>query len=77
MKRKQQTLTREAVIERMKAAQGERSLRQFAIEIGVSAAYLSDVYLGKRGIGQKILKHLKIVRNLEPRPEPTYSEVRA
>ena len=77
MKRKQKTLTREAVIERLKVAQGERSLRQFAIEIGVSAAYLSDIYLGKRSPGNKILKHLGIARNPVPRPETTYSEVTA
>jgi transcriptional regulator with XRE-family HTH domain len=77
MKRKQSKLTREQVLKLLKERQGERSLRQFAIDIGISAAYLSDVYLGKRSVGKKILKHLGLERNPAPRPEPTYSEASA
>lgn len=31
-------------------------MRSFATELKVSAAYLSDVFLGKRDLGPKILK---------------------
>lgn len=40
----------------MRMKQGERSLREFALSLGVSAAYLSDIYLRNRNPGQKIAK---------------------
>lgn len=48
-------VTRDYILRLIKERQKAQSLRQFAISLGVSAAYLSDVYLGKRDIGPKIL----------------------
>ena len=46
------------VIDLLKDAQGERSLRQFAKELDVSASYLSDLYLNRRSPGPKVLGYL-------------------
>ena len=49
----------------LRKAQGNRSLRKFADEIHCSAAYLSDIYNGRRNPGPTILEYLglrKIVR---------------
>jgi|GEM_PF-4516284 transcriptional regulator with XRE-family HTH domain len=43
-------------------AKGEKSIREYAKEIGVSAPYLSDVLHGNRNPGPKILKHFGIKR---------------
>lgn len=51
-------MKRSDVIAILKKRQGERSIRKFADELCVSAAYLSDVYLGRREPGKKILKPL-------------------
>jgi hypothetical protein len=48
----------EQVIAVLKARQGDKSVREFARELNVSAAYLSDVYLGRRAPGPKILSPL-------------------
>jgi transcriptional regulator with XRE-family HTH domain len=64
-------LTNEDVIRRLRKEQNDRSLSQFARDIGVTKSFLSDVYLGKRGLGHKILTYLHLV----PDP-PTYSEVK-
>ena len=42
----------------MKSKQGNRSLREFATSLGVSAAYLSDIYLGNRAPGPKVARAL-------------------
>lgn len=47
-----------SVIQRLKAKQGKMSLRAFAELVGCSAAYLSDIYLGRRTPGPKILDFL-------------------
>lgn len=65
MKRKQQKLTSEQLIERLKQMQGERSLREFADMLGVSAPYLSDVYRGNRSIGKKLCRKLGITKTRE------------
>jgi transcriptional regulator with XRE-family HTH domain len=44
--------------------QGERSASEFAKELGISPAYLSDVYLGRRDPGDKILSKLSIQRKI-------------
>ena len=41
-------------IKLMKSRQGNRSLREFARALNVSAAYLSDIYLGNRLPGPAI-----------------------
>lgn len=56
-------MNREAVIELLTKRQGSRSLREFAKELGVSASYLSDVYLGHREPGPSILEPLGLNRH--------------
>jgi transcriptional regulator with XRE-family HTH domain len=51
--------TEKQVIDLMKTTQGDRSLRDFAGEIGVTPAYISDIYNGRRSPGAKILKYFK------------------
>jgi transcriptional regulator with XRE-family HTH domain len=51
-------MTREQAIAILRKQQGVWSLRQYAEHLGVSAAYLSDVYLGRRDLGPKLLKPL-------------------
>jgi hypothetical protein len=53
---------KEDVIAQLKAEQGERSLRSYATQFDCSAAYLSDIYKGKRDPGPKILKPLGLER---------------
>jgi transcriptional regulator with XRE-family HTH domain len=53
------------VIRELKARQGQRSLRQFARELGISAAYLSDIYLGRRGPGPKVLRPLGLGKRVD------------
>lgn len=46
-------------LQMLKAGQGARSMRAYAKEIGISAAYLSDIYRARRGAdGPKILTYL-------------------
>jgi len=60
MKKATNTLTEEQVIDLIKTTQGELSLRDYALKIGVSPSYISDIYLGRRNPGNKVLKHFKI-----------------
>jgi transcriptional regulator with XRE-family HTH domain len=53
-------MKRKDVIALLKKEQGPRSLRQFAVVLGVSAAYLSDVYRGNRDPGGKLLNRFGI-----------------
>jgi lambda repressor-like predicted transcriptional regulator len=54
---------REDIIERLKKQQGDRSIRDYAAEIGCSAATLSQIYNNKRDPGKLILDHLDIIQN--------------
>jgi transcriptional regulator with XRE-family HTH domain len=49
-------MTHYKMVEVLKKKQGELSLRQFAQKLGLSAAYLSDVYRGNRQAGRRLLK---------------------
>lgn len=51
---------RPALISILRKKQGNKSLREFAPSIGISAAYLSDVYSGRRQLGPAILSFLKM-----------------
>ena len=62
---KHQKLTHDDLIARLKQLQGDRSLREFAEALGVSAPYLSDIYNGNRKIGNKICRKLKVTRTRE------------
>lgn len=54
------SLTQQDVVEILKRKQGKLSLRKFARKLGVSPPFLSDVYLGRRGPGPKILDQLNL-----------------
>jgi transcriptional regulator with XRE-family HTH domain len=62
-------MRQETLIRELKRRQGERSLRQFAAELGVAPSYLSDVYRGRREPGPKILRLLgvrkRVTRSVE------------
>lgn len=66
-------ITEPTILRRLHAMCDETSLRQTAERLQVSAAYLSDILLGKRKPGPKILKALRIKRTVERRVlyEPT------
>jgi len=49
---------REDVVKKLRDEQGERSLRKYAVSIGCSVSYLSEVYNGTRDPGEKLLNHL-------------------
>jgi hypothetical protein len=55
---------KEEVVGQLKKKQGQRSLREYARSIGCSAAYLSDVYLGRRAPGPKLLDELGLERQV-------------
>lgn len=57
-----ETYTREQVNQLIRREQGGNSLRSLAFKWEVSAAYLSDVLLGKREPGPKILSPLGLKR---------------
>lgn len=67
------TITHTMVLEKLRKRQGKKTLRDFAKELGISYQYLSDVYIGRRGLGKTVLTQLRLVKN--PPGEPTYSEV--
>jgi len=48
----------------LKKHQGDISLRQFALKLGVSPSYLSDIYSGKRQIGRKVLREVGMVKTV-------------
>ena len=52
------TLTREQVLALLRRQQGKRSLTALAGELGVSLSYMSDVMLGRRAPGGKVLRRL-------------------
>ena len=68
------TLTRSQVVDLLRKRQGKKSLRVFGREIGVSAAYLSDVFRGNREPGPTILTLLGIQRTKTT--ETTYERLR-
>lgn len=59
-------ITKEQVIEILKKRQGDRSAKALAEELGVSPAYLSDVYAGNRDPGPSILEHLGLEKQEIP-----------
>jgi hypothetical protein len=51
-------MSTEEFVKLMKSKQGNRSLREFARSLGVSVAYISDIYLERRKPGPKIASAL-------------------
>ena len=56
--------TAPGIVAHLRTMQGNQSLRQFARRIGCSAAYLSDIYLGRRAPGRKVCDWLGIGRTV-------------
>lgn len=50
--------TEKQLVRELKRRQGEDSLRVFAVKVGVTAAYLSDIFAGNRAVGPKVFKYL-------------------
>lgn len=55
-------LTEAQVLKLLKDGQGELTQKQYAKKMKVGQAYLSDVYAGRRFLGTKMLKFLKLER---------------
>ena len=51
------------IIEELRKRQGDRSLRELAKEIKISATYLSDIYNSRRRPGPTVLKYLGYKKN--------------
>lgn len=49
-------ISHEQFVKLVKSRQGSSSLRVYAKTLGVTAGYLSDVYLGKRDAGPSLAK---------------------
>lgn len=63
---RKKTLTAAEVIDILKQKQGTRSDSQFAVELGISKAYLCDLYKGRRTPGEKILERIGLVKRSIP-----------
>lgn len=59
------TFTRDEVIDLLRACQADRSATDLAREIGVSKAYISDLYAERRNPGPKILKYLGLAAEVK------------
>lgn len=46
----------------LKARQGDRTLFELGVEIGVSPAYLCDILNGRRELGPKVLRYLGLTK---------------
>lgn len=68
---RKKTLTAAEVIDLLKQKQGTRPDSQFAVELGISKAYLCDLYKGRRTPGEKILERIGLVK----RPIPAVYDV--
>jgi transcriptional regulator with XRE-family HTH domain len=53
-------LTQDEVLRRLREKQGERSMRKFAILLGISVSYLSEIYKKTRNPNPAVLKALGI-----------------
>ena len=51
-------ITRDQLVKLLQKRQGGRAQRELAEELGISPAYLSDIYLGKRDPGESVLEKL-------------------
>ena len=62
-------LTKKQLIEALRKMQGDRTAKDFAASIGVSQAYLSDVYHGRREPGPAILGLLGLQKQTAYAPQ--------
>ncbi len=56
-------ISEEKVLKKIRSGQGSLSLRDYAKFLGVSVAYLSDVFLGRRAPGPRILEKFNIEKS--------------
>jgi hypothetical protein len=68
-------LSRTQVVDLLKKRQGNKSLRELGLELGLSAAYLSDVFRGNREPGPALLTLLGVERTKTT--ETTYTKVKS
>lgn len=66
---KKRTYTVAEVIAELRKMQGKRCDSEFATDLGITKAYLCDLYKGRRTPGDKILSQLGLVKR---QPEPFY-----
>jgi len=66
---KKRTYTVAEVIAELRKMQGKRCDSEFAAHLGITKAYLCDLYHGRRTPGEKVLSHLGLVKR---QPEPFY-----
>lgn len=64
-------LTKEQVVEKLRQGQGALTQTEYARAIGVSPAYLSDVYHSRREPGPAILRALRLRPAFAPLEECT------
>lgn len=57
-------MTNAQVIALMKKRQGDRTAKEFARELGISGAYLCDIYKSVRAPGESVLSKLGIVKRI-------------
>lgn len=56
------TFNNDQVVQKIRDKQGTMGLREYASSLGITAAYLSDLYKGRREPGPKILKKFKLTK---------------
>lgn len=54
--------TEEEVIAMIRDGQGDLSLRAYASKLGITPAYLSDIFFGRRSPGKTILDHFNLTK---------------
>lgn len=71
---RKKSYTAAEVINLLKKMQGDQSDARFAHELGITPAYLCDLYKGRRTPGEKILSRLRLVKKVA---DPVYEAVSA
>lgn len=57
-------MSRDDVVKLMRKVQGDRTQRDFAVELGISQQYLCDIYKGAKDPGDTVLTALGLVRHV-------------
>lgn len=61
-KKKLKILDGDAVLSILRKKQAERTSADFASNLGISQAYLSEIYAGKKAPGIRVLEHIGLRR---------------
>ena len=70
------TITHQDVLDGLRKRIGSSTLRKVAVELDISAAYLSDIMNGKRDISHKLSKALGLQRKVVTNKVITFVRVR-